>query len=211
MSGNGNKRKHSDVNNLMNQSSSSSSSTMAAAVVTTERQSTSNQNIATKRRKIGGMTGPKPSSSRVDFDDSDNEAEGENEGGNNVAMIRDEELVEDDIEDERSDDSDFRPGDMAEKLKVVKNEVINRSQLTLPNQLQRSIPPASFPHHENRNARVKWSIEEDEAFFYCFEKYGPGRWVDYKADADCGDVLRDRNNVQIKDRYRNLMRQGRIA
>ena len=63
--------------------------------------------------------------------------------------------------------------------------------------------------HANRDivkprSRFPWTTEETETFFKALQKYGVGRWAEIK-DA-CPES--ERNNVQLKDKWRTLIKTG---
>ena len=79
---------------------------------------------------------------------------------------------------------------------------------TLTQLVSLSSPP---PYPKPRGVcRMKWSAQEDDAFFACHHKYGPSFWAKYKKDANHGHCFKYRSNIDIKDRFRTLVNQGRM-
>jgi hypothetical protein len=56
--------------------------------------------------------------------------------------------------------------------------------------------------------KIKFTEEEDEALKEGIKLFGVGKWAKIKYKFP--EVLRNRTSVMIKDRYRNLLKQGRI-
>ncbi|CAI5732515.1 unnamed protein product [Peronospora destructor] len=70
--------------------------------------------------------------------------------------------------------------------------------------------PRSIGRPSGRRKRVRWSAEEEAALiegYRLYESYS-NVWVLIKTKYP--DVLRNRSNVDLKDKYRNLVRYGRI-
>lgn len=56
--------------------------------------------------------------------------------------------------------------------------------------------------------RLKWSFAEEQAFKAGVKEHGPGNWRAILNDVRFGAVLANRDNIQLKDKYRNLLRIG---
>lgn len=64
---------------------------------------------------------------------------------------------------------------------------------------------------DDSGGRRPWSVEEEEALMNGVRKYGAsGKWIKIRNDPHFRSALRHRDNVNIKDKYRNLLRAGRI-
>lgn len=62
-----------------------------------------------------------------------------------------------------------------------------------------------------RKPRVLWSDVENEAVKKGIRKYGKSSWVKIQRDKQFSTVLRKRTNVNIKDQYKTLEKQGQIS
>ncbi|GKE03746.1 telomere repeat-binding factor 1-like protein [Tanacetum coccineum] len=49
-----------------------------------------------------------------------------------------------------------------------------------------------------------WTSEEEQALYAGVEKYGTGKWKKNLKDPRYSDILVDRSNVDLKDKWRNL-------
>jgi hypothetical protein len=56
-------------------------------------------------------------------------------------------------------------------------------------------------------ARIRWSPSEVQALYDGVERYGVGQWGQMKRDAQLKHELRRRSNVDLKDKWRNLLKQ----
>lgn len=56
--------------------------------------------------------------------------------------------------------------------------------------------------------RVKWSVAEEQALKSGIRRHGPGNWRAILNDKQFGAVLGNRDNVALKDKYRNLVKLG---
>eukprot|EP01031_Cornospumella_fuschlensis_P026377 gene26377-31872_t len=67
------------------------------------------------------------------------------------------------------------------------------------------------PVVEDKNSsRTKWSYDEEEALREGVKRYGVGKWREIKSDPDFAAVLKKRDPVQLKDKYRNLWKKDLI-
>ena len=71
-------------------------------------------------------------------------------------------------------------------------------------------PPDEGIFNENGNVihRHPWTDEEMDALVLGLEKFGVGKWVQIKNEY--GHILRNRNSVQVKDKYRNMKKKGEL-
>ncbi|CAN8292842.1 unnamed protein product [Cochlearia groenlandica] len=54
------------------------------------------------------------------------------------------------------------------------------------------------------NQKLKWTEEEEEALLAGVRKHGPSKWQSILRDPEFTVVLRNRTNVDLKDKWRNL-------
>jgi hypothetical protein len=102
----------------------------------------------------------------------------------------------------------------AQKLSQIKHAVVplapvyktlDESGMTLGEQrFENRLPPREIKQ------RTCWTDEEDEALLEGIERNGIGKWQDILSDPQYGCVLANRTNVDLKDRYRNLKKSGKI-
>ncbi|KAG8466264.1 hypothetical protein KFE25_002020 [Diacronema lutheri] len=64
---------------------------------------------------------------------------------------------------------------------------------------------------EGRAKRLVWSAEEIGALVGGIRRHGDGKWVRIKDDPDFADALKDRTNVQLKDKARVLTSASRAG
>ena len=55
-----------------------------------------------------------------------------------------------------------------------------------------------------KNRRSKWSQEEEDALCEAVKTHGSGKWAIIKKDHTFAEILRNRDNVSLKDKWRNL-------
>ena len=70
--------------------------------------------------------------------------------------------------------------------------------------------PHSIGRPSGRRKRVRWSAEEEAALIEGYRLYESYSNVWMLIKTKYPDVLRNRSNVDLKDKYRNLVRYGRI-
>ncbi|CAA0816179.1 Telomere repeat-binding factor 5 [Striga hermonthica] len=54
------------------------------------------------------------------------------------------------------------------------------------------------------NRKLKWTAEEEEALMAGIAKHGAGKWKTILVDAEFADILSNRSNVDLKDKWRNI-------
>lgn len=74
-----------------------------------------------------------------------------------------------------------------------------------------SYDETSPPGSPKVQIRTKWSFEEEEAFIAAYVKYGHGKWAEMLTDPFFGNILCRRNNVNLKDKARTMIQQGKLV
>ncbi|GKD81135.1 telomere repeat-binding factor 4-like protein, partial [Tanacetum coccineum] len=52
--------------------------------------------------------------------------------------------------------------------------------------------------------KKRWTLDEEAALIAGVRKYGMGNWRDILSDQKISQCLKDRSNVDLKDKWRNL-------
>ncbi|CAM8949878.1 unnamed protein product [Rhodiola kirilowii] len=55
------------------------------------------------------------------------------------------------------------------------------------------------------NPKLKWTAEEEAALIAGIQKHGAGKWKNILTDPDFAPVFSKRTNIDLKDKWRNLM------
>uniref|UniRef100_A0A1J3J3V5 MYB transcription factor n=1 Tax=Noccaea caerulescens TaxID=107243 RepID=A0A1J3J3V5_NOCCA len=57
----------------------------------------------------------------------------------------------------------------------------------------------------------KWTVEEENALLAGIAKHGVGKWSEIVDDPVLSAQLAGRNNIQLKDKWRNIQKRGRLV
>mmetsp|Transcript_29446 Transcript_29446/g.40454 ORF Transcript_29446/g.40454 Transcript_29446/m.40454 type:complete len:613 (+) Transcript_29446:35-1873(+) len=101
---------------------------------------------------------------------------------------------------------------------VAKIAAINRKPLVSSKaplvMAQLEFSPNKPDHHKAivhvPQKRVKWTADEEIALIEALERYSPGQWANIKSDPDYSDRLYRRTSINIKDKYRDLVKNGKV-
>lgn len=120
-------------------------------------------------------------------------------------------LAFDDTSDDGDDDDDedFSPA-RARLSKVAERRKSTGSAKRASIGIYQGPPPDEGVFDEIGNVvrRHPWTDEEMNALASGLEKFGVGKWVQIKNEY--GHILRNRNSVQVKDKYRNMKKSGEL-
>lgn len=111
--------------------------------------------------------------------------------------------VDDDSENEEDERARVQSRKIPEGLELLGSPVTSTST-----SMYKGPPPDEGIFDGNGNDRgVRWWNDiETRAFLSGLEKFGVGKWVQIKTEY--GHDLRNRNRVQVKDKYRTMKKNG---
>lgn len=104
------------------------------------------------------------------------------------------EFEDSDDELSEAEDGDLKMSKVPERLKRTEKSKPSPINIQLPGQ------------QSGPTKRKRFTEEEDQAILTGVERFGAGRWTEIKSEFPM--ELRDRNTVQIKDRYRTLTKSA---
>jgi Myb-like DNA-binding domain len=120
-------------------------------------------------------------------------------------------LTFDDSDEEFIDEEDaIRRGRVQLGEVPLRSGVADASSTATPAKVYGGPPPDEgiFDECGNVLKRHPWEAEEIDALVAGVEKHGPGKWVQIKNEY--GYILRNRNSVQLKDKFRNMKKKGEL-
>ena len=85
---------------------------------------------------------------------------------------------------------------VTKKAPMAKKTYEARQRVTLPDKTGRK--------------RIPFSFEEEEAILAGYDKWGPQNWEQIRTDPEFSEILKARTNVDLKDKFRNLLKKGAV-
>mmetsp|Transcript_13260 Transcript_13260/g.12836 ORF Transcript_13260/g.12836 Transcript_13260/m.12836 type:complete len:684 (+) Transcript_13260:102-2153(+) len=149
------------------------------------------EDVEKKRRRLDDMQ--RQATSKVIFDSEDDMIEDSSEegGGEDGDGDFQDEYHQAKLLDKLRQDNSSRRERYPDQLQYIKPD----------DDLRRGLQPrAAF----GSRSRVVWTLDEENALQEGMKKYGFGKWVDIKKDREFGEILKDRTNINCKDKYRNM-------
>jgi hypothetical protein len=124
--------------------------------------------------------------------------------------------ADDDNCDDDEDDDDYQCKKVGRtrtrSSKVRKRMDLSGSLKTYAKPKYYTVPPPDPGYFDDKGNVIHkhlWSENETNALVAGVRKFGIGKWQTIKNEY--GDILRNRNNVQLKDKWRVLERKGMLA
>lgn len=86
--------------------------------------------------------------------------------------------------------------------------LVTLPKANFPKSIKSEKPAAATAVFAGPKQRVAWNIEEEQALIRGVTRYGEGKWKEILSDPELGPVFRERSNVQLKDKFRNMVSAG---
>ena len=143
----------------------------------------------------------------------------------NIAVHFDDSEDEDEIKDDDDDDDEEEEGEngdndnegrvrlpkLPKKRRIMKSPSATQEGTSSgASRIYTGPPPDDGIFDDNGNVKHRnpWEEEEMVALLSGLEKYGLGKWVYIKQEY--GYILRNRTTVQLKDKFRNMKKNGEL-
>jgi Myb-like DNA-binding domain len=144
----------------------------------------------------------------VQFDDSDDDDKGVT-SGRNTSKSKDEEENDEDVAE--PSEQRLHLSTLPKKRRVMASTSVMQ-EVGSPSSIRMYTgPPPDEGIFDTTGLvlrRNPWTEEETAALLSGMDKYGLGKWVSIKQEY--GYILRNRTTVQLKDKYRNMKKNGEL-
>ena len=105
------------------------------------------------------------------------------------------------IEDKRGNNCDNSDNRKSTSTSNVLSKIRAATNDQMPN--KQNFGALESPSQPKKTRR-KWSQEEEDALCAAVKKYKLGNWAKIKEDSTYGEILKERDNVSLKDKWRNM-------